>query len=122
MDNTHCTDSHEWIRVDGDTIELGLTAHAVQELTDVTFVEIQPAGTMLTSGDSLGEVESVKTTSDIYTALAGEVSEANQAVVDDPSLVNSDPYGEGWLVRIASSDLSPLDGLMDAEAYDQMNG
>ena len=80
------------------------------------------SGTSLAAGDSAGEVESVKTTSDIYTAVAGEVTETNQAVVDDPSLVNSDPYGEGWLVRIKASDLGPLDGLMDAAAYDAMNG
>ena len=116
------SESHEWFKVDGDQVTIGITVHATEALTDITYVEMKTAGTALAAGDPAGEVESVKTTSDIYTALAGEVSEANQAVVDDPSLVNSDPYGEGWLVRITSSDLSPLDGLMDAEAYDQMNG
>ena len=118
MDNTHCTDSHEWIRVDGDTIELGLTAHAVQELTDVTFVEIQPAGTMLTSGDSLGEVESVKTTSDIYAPVPGEIIEVNEAVVANPALLNEDPWGEAWLVRMRCSDLSGLEGLTGRADYE----
>ena len=79
-------------------------------------------GTDLAAGDSVGEVESVKTTSDIYTAVAGEVAEINQSVVDDPSLVNSDPYGDGWLVKLKVSDAGPLDSLMDAAAYDAMNG
>ncbi|MAC20105.1 MAG: glycine cleavage system protein H [Phycisphaerae bacterium] len=116
------SESHEWFKVDGDLVTIGITIHATEALTDITYVEMKSAGTVLATGDPAGEVESVKTTSDIYTALAGEVSETNQAVVDDPSLVNSDPYGQGWLVRIKSSDMSPLDGLMDAEAYDQMNG
>ena len=76
----------------------------------------------MAAGDSAGEVESVKTTSDVYTAVAGEVAESNQGVVDDPSVVNSDPYGDGWLVRIRTADAGPLDDLMDASAYDAMNG
>ncbi len=116
------SESHEWFLADGDVVTIGITTHATEALTDITYVEMKAAGTALAAGDSAGEVESVKTTSDIYTAVAGEVTEANQAVVDDPSLVNSDPYGDGWLVRIKASDLGPLDGLMDATAYDAMNG
>jgi glycine cleavage system H protein len=116
------SESHEWFLADGDVVTIGITTHATEALTDITYVEMKAAGTALAAGDSAGEVESVKTTSDIYTAVAGEVTEANQAVVDDPSLVNSDPYGDGWLVRIKASDLGPLDGLMDAAAYDAMNG
>jgi glycine cleavage system H protein len=116
------SESHEWFLADGDVVTIGITTHATEALTDITYVEMKAAGTSLAAGDSTGEVESVKTTSDIYTAVAGEVSETNQAVVDDPSLVNSDPYGDGWLVRIKASDLGPLDGLMDAAAYDAMNG
>ena len=116
------SESHEWFLADGDVVTIGITTHATEALTDITYVEMKGAGTTLAAGDSAGEVESVKTTSDIYTAVAGEVAETNQAVVDDPSLVNSDPYGEGWLVRIKTSDLGPLDGLMDAAAYDAMNG
>lgn len=116
------SESHEWFLADGDLVTIGITTHATEALTDITYVEMKSAGTTLAAGDSAGEVESVKTTSDIYTAVAGEVAETNQAVVDDPSLVNSDPYGDGWLVRIKASDLGPLDGLMDAAAYDAMNG
>ena len=116
------SESHEWFKVDGDLVTIGITTHATEALTDITYVEMKPAGTSLSPGDSAGEVESVKTTSDVYTVMGGEVAEANQAVVDDPSLVNSDPYGEGWLVRIKSADLGPLEDLMDATAYDQMNG
>ena len=116
------SESHEWFLADGDLVTIGITTHATEALTDITYVEMKAAGTSLAAGDSAGEVESVKTTSDIYTAVAGEVAETNHGVVDDPSLVNSDPYGAGWLVRIKASDLGPLDGLMDAAAYDAMNG
>jgi glycine cleavage system H protein len=116
------SESHEWFLVEGDQVTIGITTHATDALTDITYVEMKAAGTTLAAGDSAGEVESVKTTSDVYTAVAGEVSEANTAVVDDPSLVNSDPFGEGWLVRIKTADTGPLESLMDAAAYDQMNG
>ena len=115
------SESHEWFLVEGDLVTIGITTHATDALTDITYVEMKTAGKTLAAGDSAGEVESVKTTSDVYTAVAGEVAEANAAVVDDPSLVNSDPFGEGWLVRIKAADTSPLEGLMDAAAYDQMN-
>ncbi|MEE2972001.1 MAG: glycine cleavage system protein GcvH [Planctomycetota bacterium] len=116
------SESHEWFKVDGDEVTIGITTHATEALTDITYVEMKPPGTSLSAGDPAGEVESVKTTSDIYTAIPGEVLEANGAVVDDPSLVNSDPYGEGWLVRIKAADVSALETLMTADAYDQMNG
>ena len=116
------SESHEWFRCDGDLVTVGITVHATEALTDITYVEMKPSGTSLTPGDSAGEVESVKTTSDVYTVVGGDVAETNQAVVDDPSLVNSDPYGDGWLVRIKSDDLGPLEDLLDAAAYDQMNG
>ncbi|RPG22502.1 MAG: glycine cleavage system protein GcvH [Phycisphaera sp. TMED9] len=116
------SESHEWFLVEGDQVTIGITTHATDALTDITYVEMKAAGATLAAGDSAGEVESVKTTSDVYTAVAGEVSEANTAVVDDPSLVNSDPFGEGWLVRIKTADTGPLESLMDAAAYDQMNG
>lgn len=112
------TDSHEWLKVDGDTVTLGITQFAADELTDLTFVELKPVGTNIAAGDQVGEVESVKTTSDIYSPVAGEIAELNQAVVDDPSLVNSDPFGQGWLVRLKVADLSGLSGLMDQATYD----
>ena len=115
------SESHEWFLVDGDLVTIGITTHATEALTDITYVEMKSPGTDLAAGDSVGEVESVKTTRDIYTAVAGEIAEANGAVVDDPSIVNNDPYGEGWLVRLRVTDAGPLDGLMDSAAYDAMN-
>lgn len=110
--------THEWFRVQGDLITVGITQHAADELTDVTFVETKPVGATVAAGGSVGEVESVKTTSDVFSVVAGTVAEVNPAVVADPSLVNSDPYGKGWLVRIRASDVAPLQGLLDGAKYD----
>ncbi len=112
-------ESHEWHLVQGDVVTIGITEHAVDQLTDITFVEMKPAGTTLGAGDTVGEVESVKTTSDIYSCVAGEIIEVNEALSDSPELINSDPYGKGWLVKIKVSDASGLAGLMDAAAYNQ---
>ncbi len=112
-------ETHEWHKSEGGLIVLGLTPFAVAELTDITFVEMQGAGTQITPGDSLGEVESVKATSDVYSAVPGEIAEVNDALADQPSLLNSDPYGAGWLVKIKPSETSALDGLMDGGAYDE---
>lgn len=109
--------SHEWHKLDGDTLTLGLTRFAVDQLTDVTFAQMKPKGHAFKAGDPIGEVESVKTTSDIYCACPGEIVEVNSAVAEDPSLLNSDPYGAGWLVKIKPSDTGPLSGLMNAETY-----
>lgn len=109
--------SHEWHKLEGDTLTLGLTQFAVDQLTDVTYVGMKPSGFRFKAGDAVGEVESVKTTSDIYCAAGGEVSEVNKAVVEDPSLINQDPYGKGWLVKIRVADAAGLKGLMDAGAY-----
>lgn len=112
-------ESHEWHLVEGDTVTIGITEHAVDQLTDITFVEMKPAGTEIGAGDAVGEVESVKTTSDIYTGVAGEIVEVNEALNDSPELINSDPYGKGWLVKIKVSDASGLEKLMDASDYDK---
>lgn len=111
------SESHEWHKLEGDTVTLGLTRFAVDQLTDVTFVEMKPKGTAFKAGDIAGEVESVKTTSDVYSAVAGEVVEVNRAAVDDPSLLNSDPYWAGWLVKIRVADRAGLSSCMDAAAY-----
>jgi glycine cleavage system H protein len=111
------SESHEWHKLDGDTLTLGLTQFAVDALTDVTYVQMKPKGTRFKAGDIVGEVESVKTTSDIYSALPGEITEVNAALADNPGLLNSDPYGDGWLVRIRISDKAGFDRLMDAKAY-----
>ena len=116
--NCKFTESHEWFRVEGETVVVGITQFAANELTDVTYVQMKPSGTAIESGASLGEVESVKTTSDIYSVLAGSIVEVNTEVVKDPSLVNSDPFGKGWLVKMRAADVGKLGGLMDASTYD----
>lgn len=114
--NCKYSDSHEWHRLEGDTVVLGITQFAVNELTDITYVQMKPVGTKIKAGDSVGEVESVKATSDIYSGVPGEITAVNTALGDDPSAVNSDPYGKGWLVKIKASDTG-MGGLMDAAAY-----
>lgn len=111
--------SHEWFKTDGDIVTVGITQFAADELTDITYVEMKPAGTKVTAGGGLGEVESVKTTSDIYSAVAGEIVEVNAAVAKDPALLNSDPFGKGWLVKVKVADVGPLAGLMDQATYDR---
>ena len=112
------SDSHEWYTVDGDVVTVGISQFAANELTDITYVEMQPIGTVVQAGDSMGEVESVKTTSDVISAFPGEVIEVNDAVADDPSLLNSDPFGSGWLSKVKVSDALALDELMDQATYD----
>ncbi|MEM9165426.1 MAG: glycine cleavage system protein GcvH [Planctomycetota bacterium] len=114
-------DTHEWHRLDGELIVIGISQFAVDQLTDVTFAELKPEGTQVEAGGEIGEVESVKTSSDVYSGMAGEIVEVNQQVVDDPSLLNSDPYGEGWLIKLKPGDPAEIDGLLDAAAYDEKN-
>lgn len=111
--------SHEWHKIEGDILTLGITRFAVDQLTDVTYVEMKKPGTKLGAGDALGEVESVKTTSDVYSVVPGEIVEVNKAVTDDPSLLNTDPYEKGWLVKIKVADKGPLASLLKADAYDK---
>src|SRR5215204_3796941 len=96
--------SHEWVRVAGDTATVGITDHAQHELTDVVFVELPAVGRKVTAGEACAVVESVKTASDIYAPVSGEVVEINNAVSDNPALVNSDPYGQGWFFRVKLSN------------------
>jgi len=112
------SESHEWLKVEEDVVTIGLTTFAVDQLTDVTFVEMLPVETVVGSGDSVGEVESVKTTSDIYSPVGGEIIEVNDALADNPEMVNSDPYGDGWLVKVKIEDQGTLGDCMDAAAYD----
>lgn len=114
--------SHEWIRIDGDTATVGITDHAQAELTDVVFVEPPAIGRMVDAGDPAAVVESVKAASDIYAPCAGEVVEINPEVEGDPSLINTDPYGRGWIFKLRLRDASQIDGLMDAEAYRERIG
>ncbi len=110
--------SHEWHKVEGDTLTLGLTQFAVDQLTDVTYVEMKKPGFKFKAGEVIGEVESVKTTSDIYCAVDGEVAQNNPALADNPGLLNSDPYEAGWLVKVKITDKGGLSKLMDSKAYD----
>ena len=111
------TKEHEWVRIEGDGATVGITDFAQGQLGDVVFVEIPEAGRQLTKGGEAAVVESVKAASDVYSPVTGEVTEGNQAVVDEPSLINSDPEGEGWFFKLRLSDTSELEGLMDADAY-----
>jgi glycine cleavage system H protein len=114
---TYFTREHEWIKVDGGTATVGITDHAQEALGDIVFTEVPEAGKQLAKGQEAAVVESVKAASDVYSPVTGEVTEGNQAVVDDPSLVNSDPEGAGWFFRINLADTGELDGLMDEGAY-----
>ena len=115
------SESHEWFLLEDKTVTIGITQHAADELTDITFVEMHPSGSSVDKGSSVGEVESVKTTSEVYSAVSGEVLQVNDRVAEDPSLVNSDPYGEGWLVKLQIEDATPLEGLMDSETYESQH-
>jgi len=111
------TKSHEWVRVSGDTATVGITDHAQHELTDIVFVELPDVGRKIKGGDACAVVESVKTASDIYSPLSGEILEANSAVVDDPALVNGDPYEAGWFFKIKVSNPAELQALLAPEKY-----
>lgn len=112
------TDTHEWHRIDGDTVTIGITKFAVDELTDITFVELPEEGDDIAAGESFGEIESVKATSELYAAVSGKVVAVNSDAIDNPAAINEDPFGAGWLVKLQVADTSPLDALMDAATYD----
>jgi glycine cleavage system H protein len=114
--------SHEWIRVDGDTVTCGISDHAQAELTDVVFVELPAIGKTVDASDPIAVVESVKAASDIYSPLSGEVIEVNPGVEDDPSLVNTDPYGAGWIFKLKITKPDQLPSLLTPAAYEEMIG
>ncbi|OBX19213.1 glycine cleavage system protein H [Erythrobacter sp. QSSC1-22B] len=111
------TDEHEWIDVEGDTATVGITDYAQEQLGDIVFVELPDVGAQLAKGKDAAVVESVKAASDVYAPISGEVIEANDALDDDPALVNSNPEEEGWFFKLTIADKAELDGLMDAKAY-----
>ena len=111
------TQDHEWVKVDGNLAVLGITQFAQQELGEVVFVELPQVGEVFDSRDEIGSIESVKAVAEVYTPVAGEVVEVNQAVVDDPEVLNEDPHGEGWLVKVRYSSAGDLESLMNAEQY-----
>jgi glycine cleavage system H protein len=110
---------HEWIRVEDDVCVLGITEFAQQELGEVVFVEMPEVGQVFDSGDEIGTIESVKAVAEVYTPVAGEVVEVNDAVVDDPEVLNDDPHGEGWLIKLRFSSADDLKELMNAEQYEE---
>jgi glycine cleavage system H protein len=109
--------SHEWVRLQGDTATIGISDHAQHELTDVVFVELPAVGRKVAAGEACAVVESVKTASDIYSPLTGEIVEANKAVVDNPALANTDPYGQGWFFKIKTSNAAEAGNLLSADSY-----
>ncbi len=114
------TSDHEWVRIDGDVAVVGVTDFAQGELGDVVFVEIETEGEELDKGEIFGTVEAVKTVSDLLMPVGGEVTEFNEALADEPELVNKDPYEKGWMIKIKIADASEVDDLMSAEEYKKM--
>lgn len=119
-DNLKYSKDHEWIRVEGDEAYVGITAFAAGELGDIVFVDVDTEGESLEKDEVFGSVEAVKTVSDLFLPVSGEVLEFNEALEDAPESVNDDPYGDGWMVKIKIADASELDSLMDAAAYEAM--
>lgn len=116
-ENLRYTSEHEWIRVEGSEAYVGITDYAQGELGEIVFVDIQTEGEQLAAGDTFGSVEAVKTVSDLFMPAAGQVLEVNAALEAQPELVNSDPYGQGWMVKVTIDDPSELEALLDAKAY-----
>lgn len=119
--------SHEWIRVEGEPVAgavatIGVSAYAVEALTDLVFMQLPAVGTQVTAGESFGEIESVKAVSDLYAPCSGEVVEVHTELPDNLDLLASDPYGEGWIIRIKLADPGQLDALMDQATYDKVSG
>ena len=111
------TKEHEWIRVEGEEAYVGITDYAQSQLGDIVFVEVETEGDNLEAGDTFGSIEAVKTVSDLYMPIAGEVLEFNSELEDQPDLVNKDPYGKGWIIKVKVEDEAQLDGLLSADPY-----
>jgi glycine cleavage system H protein len=116
-ENLKYTQDHEWVRVEGDEAYVGVTDFAQGELGDIVYVDVETEGETLEQEDAFGNIEAVKTVSDLFRPVSGTILEFNTQIEDAPELVNEDPYGEGWIIKIKLSDLSQLDGLMDSAAY-----
>ena len=114
------TKDHEWVRTDGDSATVGITDYAANQLGDIVFVELPDEGKKLDQSGTFGVVESVKAVSDLFAPISGEVVESNGALTGKPELVNSDPYGDGWMIRLQVANKEEIDGLLDAAAYDAL--
>lgn len=109
--------SDEWFALNGNVVSIGITDYAQDQLNDIVYVEYRDAGEQLSAGDSFGEVESVKAASELYSAVSGEIIDTNTQLEEEPEVVNADPYGAGWMIKVRIDDASQLDALMDADAY-----
>ena len=118
--NLRYTSDHEWIRVEGNEAYVGITDYAQSELGEIVFVDVNTVGETVAKGETFGSVEAVKTVSDLNIPVTGEVLEFNETLDDQPELVNNDPYGEGWMIKIAIKDAAELDDLLDAAAYEAL--
>ncbi len=118
-DDRRYRETHEWHKLEDGVVTVGISRFAVDELTDITYVEITKTAGDVQDGDVFGEIESVKTTSDLYVGVDGEVIAINQEVIDNPALINQDPYNQGWLIKIKTSDPQQIDNLMSASEYDE---
>ena len=118
--NVKYTNEHEWIRLEGDEAYVGITDYAQEQLGDIVFVDVTTEGETLEKGEVFGTIEVVKTISDLFLPVGGEILEQNEALADQPELVNKDPYGDGWLIKIKPTDTTEMDELLDAEAYKQI--
>ncbi|MDD3124730.1 MAG: glycine cleavage system protein GcvH [Candidatus Kapabacteria bacterium] len=116
------TSDHEWIKVDGNIGTIGITAHAASELGDVVYVDVAEDLSELVAGENFGTIEAVKTVADLLAPVTGKVTAVNTALNDAPETVNNDPYGDGWMVKVEIANLSELNGLMDAKAYEEFIG
>ena len=118
--NLKYTNEHEWIRVEGDIAYVGITDYAQEQLGDIVFVDIPTVGESLEAGEVFGTIEVVKTISDLFLPVAGEVLEQNEALEENPELVNKDPYGEGWLIKMKPADVKAVEDLLDAEGHKEV--
>ena len=109
---------HEWAKVEGDVVVIGITDHAQDSLGDIVFIQLPDEGTEVFAGEVFGEIESVKAVSDLYCPISGKVTSTHDDLIDTPDTINNDPYNEGWMIKIEPSDIGDVDGLMDADAYD----
>ena len=117
-DNLHYSKDHEWVRVEGETAVIGITDHAQDQLGDVVYVELPKVGDEFAANDSFGSVESVKAVSEIFTPIAGKVTEVNDSLADEPEHVNKDPYGDGWMIKMLMSKSGEVDSLLTAAEYE----
>ena len=118
--NLKYTKEHEWVKIDDDLLAVGITDHAQSELGDIIFIEFPDLSQMISKDDSFGTIEAVKTVADLFAPVSGKIIEINQDLEDNPELVNSDPYGEGWIVKITDFDKSQLDALLDSNNYEEI--